>query len=339
MKHGEWVSTFEREFAAYVGAQYAIAMTNGTVTLEVALRAAGVQQGGFVVTTPLTMSATSIAVLNVGARPVYNDIDLKTWLLTANRGMPSLVVSLYGLHAPASEALWIDDAAQTVRTHRATAFTSYSFQRSKILHTGEGGMLVTNDLELATRARSIASLGYDLAATQSRIDVSAIKSPHATRHVRWPAINARMNDVTAQEGVRKMPQLPQTQQQRRMAADLYRNAIAGYDWWLTPQHVPDGWQHDYWCYTIALSDATAWQPLAEAIVRHGGEYPYGAWRLSFDEPALQYMGYGAGGCANARYMQPRLMQFQTNDLGQASINAHALRRALAEIHPTDAKSG
>lgn len=337
MKHGEWVSTFEREFAKYVGAQYAIAMTNGTVTLEVALRASGVQ-AGLVVTTPLTMSATSIAILNVGARPVYNDIDPKTWLLNAKREMPSLVVSLYGLHAPASEALWIDDAAQTVRIHRATAFTSYSFQRSKILHTGEGGMLVTNDLELATRARSIASLGYDLAATQSRIDVSAIKSPHATRHVRWPAINARMNDVTAQEGLRKLPQLPQVQQQRREAASLYQTAIEGHDW-LTPQHVPDGWQHDYWCYTIALSDPAAWHPLADAIVRHGGEHPYGAWRLSFDEPALYSMGYGSGGCAIARQTQPRLMQFQTNDLGQAAINAQALRRALIEVHPTVASNG
>jgi perosamine synthetase len=336
MKHGAMVSAFEQEFATYVGAQYAIAMTNGTVTLEVALRAAGVDIGEFVVTTPLTMSATSIAILNVGARPVYNDIDPKTWLLNPRRDLPSLVVSLYGLQPPASTPLWIDDAAETVRVHRATAFTSYSFQRSKILSTGEGGMLVTNDLELATRARSIASLGYDMAATQSRIDVSQIKSPDAVRHVRWPAMNARMNDVTAQEGLRKMPQLPLLQRQRREAAALYRTAIHGHDW-LTPQHVPEGWQHDYWCFTISLSDPAAWHPLADAIVRHGGEHPYGAWRLSFDEPALRYMGYGAGGCAVARQTQPRLMQFQTNDPGQAAINAQALRRALTEVYPADDK--
>jgi len=337
MKHGERVSAFEAEFADYVGAQYAIAMTNGTVTLEVALRAAGVQPGGFVVTTPLTMSATSIAILNVGARPVYNDIDPTTWLLNTRRGLPSLVVSLYGLHPPASDALWIDDAAQTIRPHRATAFTSYSFQRSKILNTGEGGMLVTNDLELATKARSIASLGYEMAATQSRIDASTIKSPRATRHVRWPAMNARMNDVTAQEGLRKMPLLPTLRQHRQQAADLYRTAITGHTW-LTPQHVPEGWQHDYWCYTVALSDPAAWHPLADAIVRHGGEHPYGAWRLSFDEPALQYTGYGSGGCAIARQTQPRLMQFQTNDRGQAAVNARALRLALADVQPVADKS-
>jgi perosamine synthetase len=338
MKHGEMVSAFEKEFADYVGAQYAIAMTNGTVTLEVALRAAGVDVGETVVTTPLTMSATSIAILNVGARPAYNDIDPKTWLLNPRRGLPSLMVSLYGLHAPASDALWIDDAAETVRPHRATAFTSYSFQRSKILSTGEGGMLVTNDLELATRARSIASLGYDMAATQSRIDVSAIKSPSAVRHVRWPAINARMNDVTAQEGLRKMHLLPVLVDHRRKAAEQYRAAISGYEW-LTPQHVPDGWTHDYWCFTVALSDPDAWHPLANAIVRHGGEHPYGAWRLSFDEPALRYMGFGAGGCSVARQMQPRLMQFQTNDLVQAAINARALRCALKEVQPSTVSGG
>jgi dTDP-4-amino-4,6-dideoxygalactose transaminase len=159
MKHGAMVSAFEQEFATYVGAQYAIAMTNGTVTLEVALRAAGVDIGEFVVTTPLTMSATSIAILNVGARPVYNDIDPKTWLLNPRRDLPSLVVSLYGLQPPASTPLWIDDAAETVRVHRATAFTSYSFQRSKILSTGEGGMLVTNDDALAEFAKVLRNHG------------------------------------------------------------------------------------------------------------------------------------------------------------------------------------
>lgn len=338
MKHGERVSAFERQFADYVEAKYAIAMTNGTVTLEVALRAAGVKAEEFVVTTPLTMSATTIAILNVGARPVYNDIDPKTWLLNPMRNRPSLMVSLYGLHPPASSALWIDDAAETVRPHRATAFTSYSFQRSKILNTGEGGMLVTNDLELATRARSIASLGYDMAATQSRIDVSAIKSPNAVRHVRWPAMNARMNDVTAKEGLGQMPLLPTILQYRRESADFYRTAITGYDW-ITPQHVPEGWHHDYWCYTVALSDPAAWHPLADAIVRHGGEHPYGAWRLSFQEPALRHMGYGSGGCAIARQTQPRLMQFQTNNRRQAAINARALRRALKEIQPAVASNG
>jgi perosamine synthetase len=345
MKHGEVVTEFERAFADYVGAQYAIAMTNGTVTMEVALRALGVGPGERIATTPLTMAATSIAILNVNAKPVYRDVDPTTWLMNIDKHginvQVSLPVSLYGLHHSWSGlAGIIDDAAQTLRKHGEADFTSYSFQRSKILNTGEGGMLVTDDAELAAKARSIASLGYDLSPTQSRIDSATIKAADAIRHVRYPAMNARMNDATAAVGLARLAQADELHRIRQRCADLYRQTHAATDQfpatpWITAQHVPEGWAHDYWCYAIACDTPERARELQDRVAANGGERPYAAWRITYREPALSALAL----CPVAESLQPRILQFQTNDEDAALQNAFALARSIIQMEsPTRRRS-
>jgi perosamine synthetase len=374
MNNGATVAEFERAFAEYVGARYAIALVNGTATLHTALVALGVKPGDSVAVPPLTMSATTIAVLHAGAVPVFVDVDPKTWL----KEEPSryvadthIAVSLYGLHYGRGAAAHrtIDDAAQTLRRHTVQfPFTSYSFQNSKILPLGEGGMLVTNNEALATRAREFSSLGYRMRADQPRIDPKVLKSPTFERHhsLGW---NYRMSDVVAERGLKYFEQAYECVdkptsgqfigdiilhsslaalllQNRRKTAALYRAAIEGCSW-LTPQHVPEGWTHDYWTYAVATDTPARCLALLDAVERHGGERPYPAWRLSYQEPALRHivtmranmfaqdryglMAYGL--CPVAESLQPRLVQFQTNDLASAERNAAALRRAIEELGP------
>jgi perosamine synthetase len=316
------------------------------------------------------MASTTIAVLHAGAVPVFWDVDPQTWLMAypadyetwaggdASNLAAMVPVSLYGLNDPHMGSDWtIDDAAQTLRRH-CCAFTSYSFQASKILALGEGGMLVTDSEELATRAREFSSLGYRMRADQPRIDPAALKSPTYERHHTYPAWNYRMSDLVAEEGLR-LTQAGTTGfrwvdmllEQRRKAASFYRDAIAGCDW-LTPQHVPEGWHHDYWSWAVAFrhiehgemaSQATFWNDFAGLIVKHGGSRPYAAWRLTYQEPAFTYLHTlqlasidyrernGASICPVAEDLQPRLMQFQTNNLTSAERNAEALRKAIREI--------
>lgn len=368
VKNGEQVAAFEREFADYVGAKYAIALCNGTATLHTALVALGVKPGDRVAVPPLTMSATTIAVLHAGAVPAFCDVDPDTWLLDVGC-LPAVLpgagisVSLYGLHQRWCAPAVVDDAAQTLRHHRGPGFTSYSFQASKILPLGEGGMLVTNDEGLATRAREFSSLGYQMRADQPRIDPAVLKSPSYERHhsLGW---NYRMNDLTATEGLWWLSRgqlggrnVDYALQRRREAAAMYADAVAGCDW-LTPQHVPNGWTHDYWCYAVAISaDTGNWFPtnpvhvgplhvLMDTIEDYGGERPYAAWRLTYHEPAFRHLAYRADVdalyykateghiprlCPVAEDLQPRLLQFQTNDIASAEKNANALRRAIKEI--------
>ena len=349
MSNGEAVAAFERAFGEYVGARYAIALCNGTATLHTALMALGVQPGDRVAVPPLTMSATTMAVLHAGAIPVFEDVDPQTWLLPIPedfeawpRGERSGVaanipVSLYGLHQPWRTQNTVDDAAQTLRPHGGCAFTSYSLQYSKILALGEGGVLATNDEALAIRARECSSLGYRLRADQPRIDSAILKSPTYARHWSYPSWNYRMNDLTAEEGLLGIEAgttgfrwVDMELADRQKAAALYREARAGCSW-LIPQHVPEGWTHDYWTYAVAADTPERAVQLADAIVRHGGERPYAAWLLTYDEPAFADLAPDAWTCPIAEDLQPRLLQFQTNSLSSATTNADALHRAIREI--------
>jgi len=322
------VAAFEKAFAEYVGASYAIALCNGTATLHTALAALGVQRGDVVKTTPLTMSATSIAILHAGVTPCFVDVDPATWLVV---GPAAIGVSLYGLHAPTGDDWLVDDAAQTLRQHNPdVAFTSYSFQASKILPLGEGGMLVTNREELARRAREFSSLGYRMSADQPRIHSAVLKDPDYARHwsLGW---NYRMSELVALQAIKHRPLAETVDSElawRAKFAALYRQAIDGCSW-LTPQHVPDGWGHSYWSYAVALESADLWHPFVEAIERHGGERPYAAWRLTYQEPAFRHLAED-GTCPVAEDLQPRLVQFQTN-MHQCHANADAVHAAIREL--------
>lgn len=332
MANGDIVRAFEGEFARYVGARYCVALCNGTATLHTALVVLGVKPRDRVAVPPLTMASTTIAVLHAGAVPVFLDVEPDTWLMLPihPEGDPrfGVGVSLFGLHGPYHEATTVDDAAQTLRSHGGAAFTSYSFQRSKILSCGEGGALVTNDEDLARKAREFSSLGYQFGPDSSQIDSQQIRSPTYARHysLGW---NYRMADAQAAVLLEKLGHADRLLADRREAAALYQRAIEGCDW-LTPQYVHNGYTHDYWTYAVALDRSDRWEPLAQAIVRHSGERPYAAWRLTYREPAFRYLAPD-GTCPVAEGLQPRLMQFQTNDLHAAGRNSMALRRAIEEM--------
>lgn len=342
MKNGQQVAAFEQAFGEYVGAKYCVAAANGTVTLQAALIALGVKPGDRVATTPLTMAATSIAILNVGATPVFVDVDPDTWLAAGTYEQEvgtgaCICVSLYGLcenYPPMTHA--IDDAAQTLRKHSGCAFTSYSFQQSKILPLGEGGMLATNDEDAAEAARSYLSLGYRMNGN-ARIDPAALKSPTYGRHHRYPAINGRMNDLTAAAGIAALKQADKLRGVRQDAAVLYHAAVSGCPF-LTIQMGSGGrgfWtfegsdDHDYWSFAVATDTPERCLWLLDAVERHGGERPYPAWRLTYQEPAFRHLAPD-GTCPIAEALQPRLLQFQTNDLASAERNAKALRLAIAD---------
>jgi perosamine synthetase len=281
------------------------------------------------------MSATTIAVLHAGGVPVFVDVDPDTWLMYGYSAraleVPHAVpVSLYGLWVEPTHWSAVDDAAQTLRRHHPdTKFTSYSFQASKILPLGEGGMLVTDSEELATRARCFSSLGYSMKPDQPRIDPQTLKHPTFARHheLGW---NYRMSDHVARLGTDMMAleTLASRVMHRRINAAYYREAIKGCSW-ITPQHVPAGWAHDYWTYAVALEDAKLWEPFTDAIVRYGGEMPYGAWRLTYQEPAFRHLAED-GCCPVAESLQPRLVQFQTNR--DAMLNADAVHAAIREVN-------
>jgi dTDP-4-amino-4,6-dideoxygalactose transaminase len=182
---GEWVARFEQRFAEYLGVRHAIAVTSCTGALHLSLLALGIGPGDEVITTPMTFIATSTAIMEAGATPVFVDVEPETGNLDASRIEAAITprtravmpVHLYGqmcdMRAIREVAdnyglAVIEDAAHCVEGKRDRIGTGqlgetacYSFYATKNLTCGEGGALVTNDDEMAARLRLLRLHGMN----------------------------------------------------------------------------------------------------------------------------------------------------------------------------------
>lgn len=182
---GEFIDKFESSFAKYCGAKYGISVSNGTVGLHLALKALGVGDGDEVIVPSLTFVATANAVVYCGAKPVFIDINENDWCIDpekieeniSNRTKAIIAVHLYGHPADMRAILSIakrhklsviEDAAEAhgadIKGKKVGSFGDiavFSFFGNKIITTGEGGMLVTNNKKLHEKATLLKNHGMD----------------------------------------------------------------------------------------------------------------------------------------------------------------------------------
>ena len=179
----ESVKELERRFAEFHGAEHGIAVANGTVSLEIALTASGIKPGDEVIVPPITFVASATAVARVGAVPVFVDIDPQTLNLNPDlveQNITERTRAIVGVHF-AGHPIDLDRLVELCRQRNLTliedcahahgaqwhdqrigsfgSFGSFSFQASKNMTAGEGGILITSDAELAERARAISNQG------------------------------------------------------------------------------------------------------------------------------------------------------------------------------------
>jgi perosamine synthetase len=340
----------EDKFCELTGAKYAIAHVNGTATLHTALVAGGVRPGDEVIVPPLTMSSTSFAVIQAGATPIFADVDRDNFQLdpksvaeritTKTRAI--MPVDLYGgcpdmdklVEIAAKHKLFIvEDAAQTFLSKwkgrvvgTIGEFGSFSFQASKHLTAGEGGMLCTNDLELATRARRFNSLGYaGVGANVGKIRRQDIQHPDYLRHVSV-GYNYRMPELCAAVLLAQIERAPQLVARRVHIAKKFRETV-GDRAWIRPQLDPQGCENSYWTPAFRLDLKKfdrPWAAFRDKFEELGGDGIYAAWQLTYLEPAFQtltkdhpeYAGrvqkYDKGLCPVAEELQRSLLQFKSS---------------------------
>jgi dTDP-4-amino-4,6-dideoxygalactose transaminase len=238
---GPMVDAFEREFAEVVGAKYAVALSSGTAALHLALIDAGVEPGDEVATSSLTFAATAFAIRYVGATPVFIDSEPRSWNLDPellatwldDRGrrnrLPKAVipVHLYGQTADRDAILetcrrWgvtvIEDAAEalgaTYRGHppgNGARCAAWSFNGNKMITTGGGGMLTTDDPRVEAHVRKLA--------TQAREPV--LHYEHAEI-----GYNYRLSNVSAAIGLAQLRTLDRRVRARRAHFEAYQRDLA-----------------------------------------------------------------------------------------------------------------
>jgi dTDP-4-amino-4,6-dideoxygalactose transaminase len=294
---GAEVSRFEEAFAKYLGAGHCIAVTNGTVALELALLGMGVGPGDEVITVPNTFIATAEAVSAVGARPVFVDVDPVSYNMDpalveraiTPRTCVLLPVHLYGQPADMDPLLEIaarrglkvlEDACQAhgaeYKGRRAGTMGiagCFSFYPGKNLGAlGEGGAVVTSDPELAARMRMLRDHG------------SLRKYEHGI-----PGYNFRLEGLQGGFLAVKLPRLDNWNDRRRLAAEYYDQLLAG-NGVITPVEMPYA-NHVYHLYVIQADDRERLRrDLNAAGVETGLHYP-GPLHL---QEAYKSLGYRQG---------------------------------------------
>jgi perosamine synthetase len=367
-KNSIFNNKLESAFAKKFNSNFAIGHVNGTATLHTALAALGVSAGDEVIVPPLTMSSTALAVLQNKSVPIFADVNKFTFNICpksieqkiTNKTKAIITVSLYGLAPEYEEILklckkykifLIEDNAESFLSYYKGKlvgefgdFSSFSFQASKHLTAGEGGMLTTNDEKFANNARRFSSLGYaGVSAKQGKITRDDIQDPNYSRHISL-GYNYRMSELCAAVVLGQLERSEQLVKARIEVAKLFEEAISKSNL-LTPQYTPHYCINSYWSYSCILNvdkPEIDWYKFRNLFKTNGGDGFYAAWKLSYMEPLFineiqntigVYQKYESGLCPISEYLQPRMVQFKTNywNLDEAKKQAEILQKTLNQF--------
>ncbi len=276
---GPRTAQFEKSFADTFNVKHAIAVSSGTTALHIALLANGIGPGDEVITTPFTFAATVNAILYVGAKPVFVDIDEETFNMDLSQVEEKITphtkallpIHLYGYMcdmdrmqeiADKHDLKIIEDACQAVGASYKNKFAgsfgtgTFSFYATKNLMSGEGGMITTNDDEVADLCKMIRSHGMKRRYYHEML-----------------GFNFRMTDIQAAIGLVQLNRLPEFNEKRRQNAEYFNSKIESV---ITPR-VKDGYVHVWHQYTVRINHGrdrdAAVEQLTAAGIGTGIYYP------------------------------------------------------------------
>lgn len=358
---GNMNQRLERAFSERFGMKYAITSNSGTSALHQALTALGVGPGDEVIVPALTVIMCGYAVLYTGATPIFSDIDPDTFLMDpkdiekkiTKKTKAIMAVHLYGqvcdmesiMKIAKKHKLYvIEDCAEcylgTDNKKRIGGTIGhigcFSFENSKHLSTGDGGILITNDKILAERIRKFGGMGFKNIQAENgqvRKNKDAFQDPQYLRHDAF-GWNYRLPEVAAAVGLAQVEQIDYLVGKRKQIAAKYLETLNGCDY-LIPQKFPDRYVNSYWTFAAKYEGeekkGVSWYKFRKKFMEYGGDGIYAAWALVYNEPIMKMIhsdgkyfqdlkGQGKNhkgflknvACPAAELVQPKLMQFTTN---------------------------
>lgn len=308
---GRFIDEFERAWASYCGRRHGVAVSNGSVALHAAVAALDLQPGDEVVMPTFTIISCATAVLATGAVPVLVDADATTWCMDvaqvearlSDRTRAIMPVHTYGhpvdldpiLEVAARHGLAvIEDAAEAhgaeylrardtplQRWQKCGGFgelSCFSFYANKIVTTGEGGMVLTDDDSLADRLRSLRNLCFD---PQRRFVHESL------------GFNYRLTNLQAAVGLAQVERVDEAVRRKREVAARYTDRLRHIDALSLPVEEP--WARNvYWMYGVVVAeDSGDARSVADGLARQGVETrPF--FVGMHEQPALQRLGLFEG---------------------------------------------
>ena len=342
VKKNPFTDRLEDAFCKKYGVKYAIAVNSGTSGLHAALVAAGVKPGDQVITTPFTVVVDSTVPVIMGAEPIFADIDAETHNIDPNsiqeriteKTKAIIPVSHDGLPydidevkkiADENDIIVVEDNAQAMLAEykgryvgKDANITMFSFERTKHVSTGEGGILITNDEDLATRARKFAGMGFkNLSARKSDLVAGVPLEYQTPSYERNDAVglNYRFNEFLAAIALAQFEIADERVKLRRDIAKLYTEIFTNTNFKM--QKIPEGYVSSYFTYAVEspFEKINEWSDFHKHHINNGGDDFYAAMILNYEEPIMKELGYYEKckcTCPVAEEIQPKMMQFKTN---------------------------
>ena len=310
---GPRVRGLEAYFAERFGAKYAIATNSATTALHAAVAAAGLGPGDEVIVSPYTMSASATSILMQNAIPVFADVQedifcldprsIRERITPYTRGI--MVTHLFGHPAKMKEILEIaeehhlrviEDAAQAVGATYDGKFAGaigdagvMSLNFHKIIHTGEGGVVLTNDEEIATRVRLVRNHGETIVEDMKLQNIANTMGS-----------NYRMTEIEAAIGVEQLRKLDGLLQVRNLLASHLTKRLAEFHGLLNPPVIYPNATHSFYDYVIRVNEkalGVSRHAFAEAMKAEGVTFNEGYVRPLYLLPMFQKrIAYGENGC-------------------------------------------
>jgi perosamine synthetase len=261
---GKFVDQFEEKFASYIGVRYAIAVSSGTAALHLALAALDIRPGDEVIMPTFTMIACANVAKYLGAKPVLVDSDISTWNIDPNnieekitdKTKAIMVVHIYGHPADMDPIMKIakkhglyviEDAAEAhgaeykgKKVGSIGDIGCFSFYANKIITTGEGGIVTTNDDKIAEKVRKLRDQGYNLSMRKWLVhDVIGY--------------NYRLTNLQAAVGLAQLERIEEFINRHRENAYYYNSLLKDIHGVTLPPEMP--WAKNvYWMYTCLINE-------------------------------------------------------------------------------------
>ena len=330
---GKYVTKFEEMTANFTGAKYAVAVVNGTAALQIALKIAGVEQGDEVITQPLTFVATANAISHCGAKPVFIDVDKDTLGLSPQRlidflkhetrqkngncinkktgrkisaivpmhtfGFPCRIDDIIQI-AESYNIPVIEDAAESLGSYYKNKHTGtfglagiLSYNGNKIITTGGGGMIITDNIDFAREAKNLTTTA---------------KLPHRYEYIHDEiAYNYRLTNVNAAIGLAQMELIDEYLKDKRETAKIYYQFFIDKD--ILYFNDPENSNANYWLNTILLKNYEKKIEFLEYSNKQG-VMTRPAWRLM--NKLEIYERCQTGNLDNATYLEERIVNIPSS---------------------------
>ncbi|RAP27582.1 perosamine synthetase [Candidatus Marinamargulisbacteria bacterium SCGC AG-333-B06] len=274
---GPKVKQFENEFSAYHNLKKSLATTSCTTALHVILKTLGIKAGDEVIVPAFTWVASANVIEHCGATPIFVDIDCSTFNLDptqlnskiTSKTKAIIAVHLFGLcadieniQAIAGDIPIIEDAACAVGSKHPNGYAgalgtagAFSFHPRKTVTTGEGGMVTTNDLELAQKIDILRNHGASISEEKRHLS----NKPYILPDFDVCGFNYRMTDIQASIGIAQLQKLNDLLAFRQQWAAYYTNELDVLSW-ITPPVIPTGYYHGWQSYVCMIDESLSPYP-------------------------------------------------------------------------------